>query len=301
MITHGHADHARTGHGCVIATPETIRIMQIRMGRNASGAYIPLEYEERYRVGSVEIQLAPAGHVLGSAQVVIDYRDRRVVISGDYKRVADPTCLPFKIIPCDVFVTEATFGLPVFRHEPAEKEITRLLNSVATEPRRTHLIGVYSLGKCQRIMTLLRNAGYKRPIWIHGALKSMCDLYCELGVNLGRYYLVSTTKDKLAGEIVLCPPSALNSRWSQRLNNPLIVLASGWMRIRARARQRGVELPLIISDPADWYELIQTIRETNASDVWVMHGREEALIRQLELMGINGRSLNVLGREDESE
>ncbi|MEO0809623.1 MAG: ligase-associated DNA damage response exonuclease, partial [Pseudomonadota bacterium] len=301
VITHGHADHARRGHGHVIATPETVRIMQARQGNDAAGTFQPLEYGARCGLGGAEIFLAPAGHVLGSAQVVIEHLDQRAVVSGDYKRAADPTCRPFEVVPCDVFVTEATFGLPVFRHEPAEQEIARLLHSVATFPERTHLIGAYGLGKCQRLIALLRRAGYKRPIWLHGALKAMCTLYVELGIELGELRLVSQAHDKLAGEIVLCPPSALNDRWSRRIADPLVVLASGWMRVRGRARQRGVELALVISDHADWPELIQTIRDTGAQEVWVTHGREEALVRQLHLMGINGRALALVGREDESE
>ncbi|MEN2494357.1 MAG: hypothetical protein TECD_00252 [Hyphomicrobiaceae bacterium hypho_1] len=301
VVTHGHADHARTGHGHVIATPETVRIMKIRMGKNSAECFTQLEYGERYQIGGTEIQLVPSGHILGSAQVVIDHQGQRVVVSGDYKRTYDPTCLPFKLVCCDVFVTEATFGLPVFRHEPAEKEIARLLNSMLEEPDRTYLIGVYGLGKCQRVITLLRQAGYERPVWLHSALKAMCDLYTEFNINLGQYYLASNAEGKLEGELILCPPSALNSRWSRRFNNPVIGLASGWMRVRGRARQRGVELPLVISDHADWYELIQTIRETCANNVWVTHGREEALIRQLKLMGINGRALHIIGREEGNE
>ncbi len=301
IITHGHADHARSGHSHVMATPETVRVMQVRMGRNAASRFEVLDFGKPYSIANTEVRLAPAGHVLGSAQVVIEHQDRRAVISGDYKRAADPTCQPFEVVQCDVFITEATFGLPVFRHEPAGKEINRLLHSVATVPERTHLIGAYSLGKCQRLIALLRHAGYTRPVWLHGALKTMCELYVELGVELGEFALVSEADDKLAGEIVFCPPSALSDRWSRRLADPLVVLASGWMRVRGRARQRGVELPLVISDHADWPELIQTIRETGAKDVWVTHGREEALVRQLNLRGINGRALALVGREDESE
>jgi len=301
VITHGHADHARAGHGHVFATPETVKIMQVRLGKNSAECFQALEYGMSCPMGLTDMKLVPAGHVLGSAQVVIEHQGRRAVVSGDYKRAVDPTCQTFEVVPCDVFVTEATFGLPVFRHEPAEKEIARLLQSVAVEPERTHLIGAYGLGKCQRLIALLRQAGYTRPIWLHGALKAMCKLYSEFGIDLGELRLVSEAESKLAGEIALCPPSALSERWSRRMSDPLIVLASGWMRVRGRARQRGVELPLVISDHADWTDLIQTIRDTNAKEVWVTHGREEALVRQLHLMGIEGRALALIGREDESD
>jgi putative mRNA 3-end processing factor len=247
------------------------------------------------------VRLAPAGHILGSAQVVIECHSRRAVVSGDYKRRADPTCAPFELVPCDLFVTEATFGLPVFRHEPDAREIGRLLASLQAFADRTHLIGAYGLGKTQRLIMLLRGAGYDKPIWLHGALKSMCDLYVSLGVDLGDVRLVSDAPDKLPGEIVIAPPSALQDRWTRRLTDPVTAFASGWMRVRGRARQRGVELPLVISDHCDWPELIATIGECGAEEVWVTHGREDALVHQIGLMGKRGRALALVGWEDEEE
>ena len=202
---------------------------------------------------------------------------------------------------CELFVTEATFALPVFRHEPDQGEIAKLLASQLAFPERTHLVGVYGLGKCQRLIKLLRGAGYDRTIWLHGAVRSMCDLYQSLGIDLGPLALVSEAKASLAGEIVLCPPSALRDRWSRRLADPVTCFASGWMRVRGRARQNGVELPLIISDHVDWPELIQTIEDTGAEEIWVTHGREEALVHQIGLMGRRSRALALVGREDEAE
>lgn len=301
VITHGHSDHARPGHNCVLATAETIAIMQTRLGLNCAATFQIESLGQIIRIGDVDVSLHPAGHVLGSAQVKLVYQGRTAVISGDYKRRSDPTCRPFEVVPCELFVTEATFGLPVFRHEPDDGEIGRLLASQAAFPERTHLVGVYGLGKCQRLIMLLRHAGYDRPIWLHGAMKSMCDLYRELGIALGELPLVSEAKTSLAGEIVLCPPSALRDRWSRRLADPVTSFASGWMRVRGRARQRGVELPLIISDHADWPELIQTIEDTGAAEIWVTHGREEALVHQIGLMGRRGRALALVGREDEAD
>jgi putative mRNA 3-end processing factor len=205
------------------------------------------------------------------------------------------------VVACDLFVTEATFGLPVFRHEPAGREITRLLASLATFPERTHQVGVYGLGKCQRVIRLLRSAGYDKPILLHGALVGMCDLYERLGVPLGDVRPVMGATQDLAGEIVLSPPSALGDRWSRRLADPLTVFASGWMRVRGRARQRGVELPLVISDHVDWPELMATIEETGAREVWVTHGREEAVVHAVAKMGRRARALALVGREDEAE
>lgn len=301
VVTHGHSDHARPGHHAVLATAETLAIMRLRLGEGAGAMQQALAYGEHLRIGEVEVTLRPAGHILGSAQVVIDHAGQRAVVSGDYKRRADPTCASFEIVPCDLFITEATFGLPVFRHEPDAREIGRLLASVAAFPERTHVVGVYSLGKCQRLIALLRQAQYDKPIWLHGALHGMCDLYADLGVALGPLALVSEAQQSLAGEIVLCPPSALKDRWSRRLADPVTALASGWMRVRGRARQYGVELPLVISDHVDWPELIGTIEETGAGEIWVTHGREEALVHQIALMGRKGRALALVGLEEETD
>jgi putative mRNA 3-end processing factor len=302
IVTHGHSDHARPGHTRVLATPDTVAIMRLRLGPEGAGTFQGLEYETWLRLGDCRVRLVPAGHILGSAQVVIEHAGARAVISGDYKRAPDPTCAPFEPVACDVFVTEATFGLPVFRHGSPEDEVGRLLTSVATFPERAHLLGVYGLGKCQRVIRLLRAAGYDRTIWLHGALVGMCALYERLGVALGDLQPVTEAEPGgLAGEIVLCPPSAIKDRWSRRMAEPVSAMASGWMRVRARARQRGAELPLVISDHADWPELIGTIAETGAGEIWVTHGREDALVHQITAMGCRGRALALVGREDEGE
>lgn len=299
VITHGHSDHARPGHGAVLATAETARIMAARMGTAAPSTQA-LAPGVAMAIGPVTVRLVPAGHVLGSAQVVLEHAGCRVVVSGDYKRQADPTCAPFEIVPCDVFVTEATFGLPVFKHPPAEAEIARLLDSLRLFPDRAHLVGVYALGKCQRVMALLRRAGYDRPVYLHGALIALCTLYDELGCDLGPWLpATGAAKADLKGQVVLCPPSALSDLWSRRLPDPLIVAASGWMRIRQRARQRGVELPLVISDHADWPDLLATMADTGAGEVWVTHGREEALVFAARQQGRRARALAMVGREED--
>lgn len=302
VITHGHADHARSGHGSVLATPETAAIMKVRYGANSAGAFQTPKLGERLSINGVTVTLVPAGHILGSAQVVLEWAGRRAVVSGDYKRASDPTCPPFELVRCDVFVTEATFALPVFRHEPAERETSKLLASLAAEPERTHQIGAYGLGKCQRMIALLRAAGYDKPIYLHGAVVGLSNLYKDLGIDLGDVRPATGEDAKsFVGSVVLCPPSALGDRWSRRLSDPVTVFASGWMRVRGRARQRGVELPLVISDHADWPELIQTIGETGAEEIWVTHGREDALVYHLGTLGLKARALALVGRDEEAE
>ena len=302
VITHGHGDHARPGNVRVLATPETIAIMETRFRGDAGRELMGLGYGESVRIGDATVRFAPAGHVLGSAQAVIEHAGQRVVVSGDYKRAPDPTCPPFEPVTGDVFITEATFALPVFRHDDADVEIGKVLTARDLFPERAVLLGAYGLGKCQRVIALLRLAGYNRPLWLHGAQRNLCDLYQRLGVDLGELRDVADTpREDLMGEIVLAPPGALNDRWSRRLPDPLTAMASGWMRVRARARQRGVELPLVISDHADWDELTQTLVDVGAPEVWVTHGREEALVHWAAQQGIRARALSLVGREDEDD
>jgi putative mRNA 3-end processing factor len=301
LVTHGHADHARGGHGETIATPATLAIMELRYATR-EGA-MPVEYGETIRLpGDVAATFMPAGHVLGSAQILLEHAGERVVVTGDYKRRPDPTCPPFQPVGCDIFITEATFGLPVFTHPPVEEEIGKLLTASAEHPQRCVLVGAYALGKAQRVIAELRRAGHRAPIYLHGAMERMCRLYQEWGVDLGELRLVSNhTKDELRGTIVVCPPSALNDRWSRRLPEPITAMASGWMRVRQRARQRNVELPLVISDHADWHELTRTIEEVNPSETWITHGREEALLRWCQLHQRRARALALIGYEDEDD
>lgn len=306
IITHGHADHARPGHKEVFATSETIAIMQIRYPDDAPASVTTLAYGEVLELtADVTLWLAPAGHILGSAQVVLEHAGQRIVISGDYKRHADPTCQPFEVVPCDVFVTEATFALPVFSHPPLEIEASKVIRSLEAFPDFTHLLGVYSLGKCQRVMIALREAGYELPFYVHGALIKLTELYESAGCNFGRWLPVSEVKGKdreqLRGKIVLCPPGSLADRWSRTLPDVIPAMASGWMQIRARARQRRAEMALIISDHADWSDLIRTCEETGAREVWITHGRVDALQYELMKRGILAKALDLIGREEEAE
>jgi len=276
--------------------------MQARYGFDCAGSFQELRYGERLTIDDVAITLFPAGHILGSAQVLLEHKGCRIVVTGDYKRGQDRTCKPFELIPCDILVTEATFGLPVFQHPAPESEINRLLASVAANPNSAHLIGAYSLGKTQRVIKLLREAGYDDTIYLHGANIKLCTLYQELGVDLGDLRAASAfNKDDFAGKIVMAPPSALKDRWSRRFPNPIPAMASGWMAVKQRARQSLVELPLVISDHCDWNELLQTVKESGASKIWVTHGREDALVYACQTMGLEAEPLSIQGFEDDGE
>jgi putative mRNA 3-end processing factor len=302
LVTHGHSDHARAGHGAVLATAETLAIMAVRYGDEFTHAQQPMAFGETVKINDVAISFHPAGHVLGSAQLLFEWQGYRAVVSGDYKRLPDRTAGTFEPVHCNLFVTEATFGLPVFRHPPTEHEVAKLLDSVSLFPERAHLVGAYPLGKAQRLMALMRDAGYDRPIYVHGALVRLTELYKAQGIALGDIRPVQLDDRKsLGGAIVICPPSALQDLWSRKFPDPVSAFASGWMRVRARAKQKGVELPLVVSDHADWDDLGRTIRETGAEDVWVTHGAEEALVRWCELEGIRARPLNLVGYGDEEE
>jgi putative mRNA 3-end processing factor len=307
LVTHGHADHARPGHGAVMATEETLAIMALRYGEGFTGARQVAKLGEATRIGEVSFTFFPAGHVLGSAQILVEWRGLRIVISGDYKRAdhpaaEDPTCLPFEPVPCDIFITEATFGLPVFNHPPLAGEVGKLLASLALFPERAHLVGAYSLGKAQRMIALIRAAGNDAPVYLHGAMEKLTRFYISQGIDLGDVRPVAgMDRKRLGGTITLCPPSSLQDVWSRRFPDPVAAFASGWMRVRARARQRGVELPLVVSDHAGWNGLTRTIAETGAGEIWVTHGEADALVHWCRLQGLKAMPLHLVGYGDEGE
>lgn len=294
IISHAHADHAISGHQFVMAHNDTISLMQIRFGED-NFKFKSLNYFEKINIGEVILYLLPAGHILGSAQIVIEYKRKRIIFSGDYKRTSDPTCEKFFVTPCDVFISEATFGLPIFKHPSIQMEIKKLLHSIQLFPNRCFLVGVYALGKCQRLIKELRNIGYIEPLYIHSAFKKICDFYERRGYSLGDIQMANTLDEYTSqGKIVLCPPTSLNDKWSRRFGNVRVAMASGWMQIRARAKQKRIELPLIISDHADWNELIRTIEEINPQEIWITHGQELALLHYANQHGYKAQPLHFL-------
>jgi len=300
VITHGHSDHARSGHGAVLATKETLAVMTERYGERHTRTPQPQRYGDPIQIGDARVTLKPAGHVIGSAQVVVETKTGRVVASGDYKRARDPTCPPFEPVPCDIFITEATFGLPVFRHPPVETEIAKLLHSLALFPERVHFIGAYSLGKAQRLIAVLREAGYDDPVYVDRATERLCAVYAAHDVDLGKLLpLEGQTPEAIAGKVVIGAPSGHAELLASCAAEPVTSFASGWMRMRKRARAGGGELPLVISDHADWHELTATIREVAPGELWITHGEETALVHWAKSVGIPARPLAMKGYGNE--
>ncbi len=300
MITHGHGDHARPNNGHVLATPATVAIMKARYGDQAGETLQSLPYGQDLTINDVKLRFVPAGHVLGSAQVVLEWRGSRVVVSGDYKRGFDPTCAAFEPVEADVFITEATFGLPIFRHPDPDEEIAKLLHSVSLYPERSHVIGAYALGKCQRVIALLRRRD--------GTGRSGCTAPCSL---------CARCTNSSAFRWAICVPQPTRRRTSLRARScwrrhprsasagpgvcpiPSPALHRAGCRCAKRAKQRGVELPLVISDHADWDELCRTLHEVVRGEVWVTHGREDALLRMAALENMPARALRLVGFDDD--
>jgi putative mRNA 3-end processing factor len=287
LVTHGHGDHARQGNGAYLCAQPSLGILRRRLGPDA--VIESVRYGQTLSIGGVRVSFHPAGHVLGSAQIRVESADEICVVSGDYKRVVDPTCAPYEIVTCDTFVTEATFALPVFRwHEPSK--IAHEIYDWWMENRaggRASVLFCYALGKAQRILAALR-AFAAPPILLHGALAGFVALYREAGVELGPTRLVSESEghQSFRGELILAPLSARGTIWMRRFGDHSSAFASGWMRIRGARRRRGYERGFVLSDHADWPALLQTIADTGARHVWITHGFTDVLARYLNDRGI---------------
>lgn len=294
VITHAHADHLRPGAGRYLCAAPSAPLLARRL---PEGARIePLPYGAKVTLGDVTVSLHPAGHVLGSAQVRLERGGQVWVATGDFKRAPDPTCAPFEVVPCDVLVTEATFGLPIFRWRPAgevAREVLAWVEACAARGRAAVLF-CYALGKAQRLLAELALAGRgDRPVWLHGAIAPLVDAYREAGVGLPPCAVVTAAPAgaRFAGELVLAPPSAHRSPWLRRLGEQETALASGWMRVRGIRRRRGVDRGFVLSDHADWPALLRTARETGARRVLVTHGHAEPLARALREAGLDAAAL----------
>lgn len=287
VITHGHGDHARGGMGCYYVAEEGLPILEWRLGQQD---YRVHALGERVRIGDAVVSFHPAGHVLGSTQVRIEAGGEVWVASGDYKRDPDPTCLPFEVVPCDVFITESTFGLPIYRWPPAS-EVAAEIEAWRAECEANGEVAIlysYALGKAQRVLAELA-AHTDRPAWLHGAIDAGVQVYRQAGVHMLDTQRVADEARgaDFAGRLVIAPPSAAGSPWIRRFRRAQQSFASGWMRIRGNRRRRNYDRGFVVSDHADWPALLRTVEETGARRVIATHGDTDALVRVLNERGID--------------
>ena len=281
VITHGHGDHARWGMGEYIAVHEAFYILKKRLGEEAK--IQTYSYGEVFKMGEVEISFHPAGHILGSSQVRIQYQDEVWVFTGDFKRDEDLTCAPFEVVPCDVFISEATFSLPVYQWRNFSDEVQEIYDwwmSNRAEGVNT-VVCCYALGKAQRIIAGLRKLT-DEPIWVHGTIDELNHCYEKTGMswpNLNKVPL--ETKERMVGQLILCPPSAMGSPWGKRLTPKRVGFASGWMRLRGNRRRKGYDRGFVISDHADWPSLIRTVQETGCKRVLFTHGHTDSIVKYI--------------------
>ena len=295
LITHAHGDHARRGSGQYHGALSGLGLLRRRLGPEAVveghdlGA--PLTF------GETTVSFHSAGHVLGSAQIRIEAAGEVWVVSGDYKRDPDPSCAPFEVVPCDVFITEATFALPIYRWDPIDQVMDGLLawwdaNAAAG---RTSVLFCYALGKAQRVLAELGQRT-DRPVFVHGAIDALLDAYRAEGVSFAPTVPVGPRRkgESFAGELIIAPPSAFGSPWLRRFGDASTAFASGWMRVRGNRRRRGFERGFVLSDHVDWPALLRTIEQTGARRVLATHGYSDTLARYLREIGLAAEPLQTL-------
>jgi putative mRNA 3-end processing factor len=295
LITHAHGDHARRGSRRYHAARSGVGLLRRRLGPEAMieghnfGQPLPF--------GGATVSFHPAGHVLGSAQIRIEASGEVWVVSGDYKRDLDPSCEPHELVPCDVFVTEATFALPIYRWDPVDQVMGALLawwNANAAAGRASVLF-CYALGKAQRVLAEIGRRT-DRAVFVHGAIQALLDAYRGEGIALATTVPVGARArgESFAGELIIAPPSAFGSPWMRRFGDAGTGFASGWMRVRGNRRRRGFERGFVLSDHVDWPGLLRTIEETGARRVLATHGYSDTLARYLREVGLAAEPLETL-------
>jgi len=300
VITHAHADHARTGHGHYLASAVGEGVLRTRLGDINMQA---LPYGQTVEHNGVTISLHPAGHVLGSSQVRLQWRGEVWVVSGDYKLDPDPTCEPFEPVTCHTFITESTFGLPVYRW-PDSQLVMQDINSwwaSNAQSQRASVLYAYSLGKGQRVLAGVDSS--IGPIVTHSSLNALNDVYRAAGVALPATASVTDTGDQeRQGALVLAPPAAAGSTWLRRFGDYADAMASGWMRVRGARRRRSVDRGFVLSDHADWPSLLKAIQATQAGRVIVTHGSTAVLIRWLQEQGLQAQAFQTdYGHEGDAQ
>ncbi len=294
IITHAHADHARMGSKSYLAAKEGEQVLRTRLGSDAQIEF--QRYGEPVSVNGVKVTLYPAGHILGSAQIRIEKGGYVVVVSGDYKREADSTCTAYESIRCHTFVTESTFGLPIYRWPNPEK-VFEQINAwwrSNQEVGKASLLLAYSLGKAQRVLAGIDSS--IGPIYTHGAVEKLNESYRNSGISLPSTTYVGEVDAKQTDwtkALIIAPPSVMGGSWIRRFGKLSSALASGWMQIRGTRRRRGLDSGFILSDHVDWQGLIRSIEETESQSVWVTHGYAEVVARSLVERGIDARTIET--------
>ena len=300
VITHGHSYHSRSGLGSYMCAHEGLGVLRSRLGSEAK--LQGLKYGEVLRLGRAELSLHPAGHLLGSAQVRLAVDGQVWVVSGDYRVDVDRTATAFAPVPCHVFVTESTFGLPLYRWQP-QSEIARDIAewwAVNAAAGRASVLTAYSLGKAQRVLAALQDHGVAGEIVVHGAVAAINAVYAEAGISLPPCVSADAVVDRQRC-LVVCPPSAVGSPWIRRFGDASTAMVSGWMQVRGQRRRRGFERGFVLSDHADWPGLLQAIAATGASRVLVTHGQVPTLVRWLRDQGLEAEALaTAFGEEDDT-
>lgn len=304
IVTHAHGDHAYAGHGLYIGTEETLKIVKQRISKDLPTQ--TLSYGQKIKLGNCWISLHPAGHILGSSQIRIETGNCITVISGDYKRAPDDTCLPFEVVECDIFVTESTFALPIYRWPSNEEVFQQVISWWRENSAQNHpsILFCYALGKAQRLMSLLALQNEKN-VYLHGAIFSITRLYEQMGISMIPFVPASdSAKGKdFSQDLILAPPSAMGTAWMKRFPGCRTAFASGWMEVRGTRRRKALDRGFVLSDHADWNALLRTIEESKAKVVLTTHGnsatlarylREERNLKAWELKGLD----HILESED---
>ena len=305
VITHAHADHARSGAGAYFTARDGLPVLAHRVGGgDTAGNIHGVDYGQPFRLGETRVTLFPAGHILGSATVRVESALGTWGVSGDFKRAPDPTCSLFQAFDCEVWMTECTFGLPVYRWPATAQVVDEIIEwwQQCQAAGRPAVLFCYALGKAQRLLAELAGRA-PRPIWLHGAMQPLTECYREQGILMADTQTVSEAGKgyKFAGDLVLAPPSAAGSPWMRRFPRHSSGFVSGWMRIRGNRRRRGYDRGFILSDHADWPDLIQTVADMKAERVITIHGNGEALAGYLNEQGLAAESWNLratLGRSE---
>ena len=292
IITHAHGDHAHWGSRHYLCSLEGERVLRTRLGPDAT--IESLAYGQSIDLNGVRVSLHPAGHILGSAQIRVEHQGEVWVVSGDYKTDPDSTCTPFELVTCNTFVTESTFGLPIYRWTN-EREVFDDIRSWWAANRdadRASVLFAYALGKAQRLLAGLADAGVG-PIYTHGAVERLNRDYRAAGIRLAdtQYATELPRGHRFSGSLIIAPPSASGSMWLRRFGEVSTGFASGWMRLRGARRRRTVDRGFVLSDHVDWPSLLATVEATGAQRVWVTHGTREPLVRWLSERGIDARAM----------